>query len=251
MEVEIEAVLNRGAEDHVQRRVEFGDHVADAAEQAVAMRLHRCNHIADMRRIERELDAEERRGLDRDPPRPFRPQLRQHGPGNTDLLSQRIDMRPDGGGAMREGAAQAEIHPRADIRRRPVRLAVGHDAVERAQEAAIGVALARPDMALVEMDMAVDQARQHDAAVEIDDRPFGKPLGSSRQDRGDPPLLHRKVDQRQPVAVGGEPAGVDEAERQAGLRQAKGSGGRHSGETGTHGNSISIGLAMHDRYRRA
>ncbi len=106
-------------------------------------------------------------------------------------------------------------------------------------------------MALVEMDMAIDQARQHDAAVEIDDRPVAKPLGPTRQDRGDPPLLQRDIDQRQPVAIGGEPASLDQAERHAGGRQAKGRGGRHSGETGTHGNSISIGLAMHDRYRRA
>jgi len=69
--------------------------------------------------------------------------------------------------------------------------------------------------------------------------------------RGEQARLNRKIDQRQPVAVGGEPARRDEAERHAGLRQTKGRRGRHSGETGTHGNSISIGLAMHDRYRRA
>ena len=104
MEIEIEAVLDRRPEQDVERLVELGDHIGDAAEQLVAMRLHGGDHRLHMRGIERLRRAEERRGLERDAPGPFCSQLRIDRPGDADLLAQRIEMRPHRGRAMREGS---------------------------------------------------------------------------------------------------------------------------------------------------
>ncbi len=72
---------------------------------------------------------------------------------------------------------------------------------ERAHEAAVGIAAARPDMALVEMDMAIDQARQHDAAVEIESGFARSGLRARRQDRADAPIRERDIDQRKAIAI--------------------------------------------------
>ena len=53
---------------------------------------------------------------------------------------------------------------------RPVRLAVRHHGHARAHERAVRVRRARPDVALVDVGVHVDEARQHDAVVEIEAR---------------------------------------------------------------------------------
>jgi hypothetical protein len=67
-------------------------------------------------------------------------------------------MRADGDGAMRMGAAQGEVGAGSDVGLGPGGVAVGHHALDGAGEVAGGVGAARPDMALVEMGVAVHQA---------------------------------------------------------------------------------------------
>ena len=72
------------------------------------------------------------------------------------------------------GAAQGEVHPRGHVRGAPIRFAVGLHGGERAVERAVGIGLARPDVALVEMRVAIDEAGKHDSAGEIDGRRVGR-----------------------------------------------------------------------------
>ena len=117
MEVEVEAVRDRVAEDDVERPVELGDHVGDGAEEPAAVSFHRARHGAHMRLVERELDAEERARLDFDAAGPVCAQLRQYRPGDADLLAERIDMGAQRRRAVGPGAAQAELHPGPHVRR--------------------------------------------------------------------------------------------------------------------------------------
>ncbi len=77
-------------------------------------------------------------------------------------------MGPDRLGAVRVGAAQRELHALRDVQRIPACGAILADGIERAHEGAVGIGLARPDMALVDMGVAVDEGRQHDASGKID-----------------------------------------------------------------------------------
>jgi len=77
-------------------------------------------------------------------------------------------MRAQRFGAMRVGRAQREIHAPRHVLGAPARHPVGAGGVERAHEAAVGIGFARPDMALVDMGVAIDEARQHDAAGKVD-----------------------------------------------------------------------------------
>ena len=101
-------------------------------------------------------------------PSPACPHFLEHGPGDLLLRRHRIEMGPDRLGAVRVGAAQRELHALGDIQRVPACGAILADGIERAHEGAVGIALARPDMALVDMGVAVDEGRQHDAAGKVD-----------------------------------------------------------------------------------
>ena len=57
MEIEIETVLDRRPEQDIKRPVELRDHIGDAAQELVTMRLHGGNHRLHMRRIERGIGA--------------------------------------------------------------------------------------------------------------------------------------------------------------------------------------------------
>jgi len=109
--------------------------------------------------------------------------------------------------AVRKGAAQREIHASRQVVGRPVHQPVGIRRVQRAHERAIRVGHARPDMALVDMGMAVDEARQHDPAGKVDRARRLRPLAARRKP-GDTLLGHGDIDQREAVTVeGGRKAG--------------------------------------------
>ena len=72
--------------------------------------------------------------------------------------------------------------------------------VERAHEGAVGIGLARPDMALVDMGVAVDEAGQHDAAGEVDGA-GGSARSCARAMRGDLAVGDGDVGQRETVGV--------------------------------------------------
>ena len=68
---------------------------------------------------------------------------------------------------MRIGAAQREIEAAFDIGGGPVALAIGADREQRTEPGAIGVLFPRPDMALVEMGVDVDEGGKDEPGVEI------------------------------------------------------------------------------------
>ena len=72
--------------------------------------------------------------------------------------------------AMGIGAAQRKIHARPNILSRPMRGAVNLHIFQRAGECAIGIAAPRPNMALIEMGMDVDEAGEEDTAAQIKSR---------------------------------------------------------------------------------
>ena len=73
-------------------------------------------------------------------------------------------------------------------------------AFKRAHEGAVGIGLARPDMALVDMRVAIDEGRQHDAAAKLDGARRRR-LFAARRDAGDLALGDRDVGEREAVCV--------------------------------------------------
>ena len=132
-------------------------------------------------------------------------------------------------------AAEREIHAGADILRRPVRFPVGADVVESAHEGPVRVLAARPDVALVEMGVNVDEARQHDPAVEIEARQIAvEARGAGRHNGGDASVLDADIDEREVLRVAGEPRTRHERERRAPRREAIGGFLRDRSETLHH-----------------
>ena len=111
-------------------------------------------------------------------------------------------MRAQRAGAVREGAAQREVHALARRPRRDQFASRSAITVMRApMKRAVRIRRARPDVALVDMGVHVDEARQHDAAVEIEARqavaaPAGGPMAAMRA------VLDHDVAGREAVGVG-------------------------------------------------
>ncbi len=76
-------------------------------------------------------------------------------------------MRADRGSAMCIGAAEREIEAALDIGGGPQPLPVRLHGEERAQPRAVRVLLARPDMALVEMGVDVDEGGKDQPGIEV------------------------------------------------------------------------------------
>ncbi len=102
-------------------------------------------------------------------------------------------------------------------------VAVRGGVVERAHEGAVWVRRARPDMALVEMGVDVDEARQHDAAVEIEARAgrasrLNVPAGVTEAMR--PSSIVMSIAREALPRRAASPALVTRAERRARVREA-------------------------------
>ena len=83
---------------------------------------------------------------------------------------------------------------------------------------AVRVLRAMPDVALVDVGVHVDEARQHDAVVEVEAR---QAVLHRRADRGDARVVDHDVAGREAVGVGRELRGVgDEADRHARIGKA-------------------------------
>ena len=90
-------------------------------------------------------------------------------------------MRADRRGAVRMGAAQAELEARLDIGLGVVRGAIGDDGGLGARMRAVRVGLARPGLRLVQMHMPIDEAGPDLAPIQVD----AVRRRSGRRDRGD------------------------------------------------------------------
>jgi len=100
-------------------------------------------------------------------------------------------------GAVRIGAGQAEFEASPDVRLVPMG-AIGGAGGARAGVGSVRVGRARPDLRLVEMDMRVDEAGPHLAAIEVD-----AILGAARRGEfGDLAAGDAQIET-------GEPLGVD------------------------------------------
>ena len=174
MEIEVEPELDRMREHAVEQFLEVRHHVGDGAEHAFR-RGDPLRQRLQPGEIARAVDAEQARRLQLDAALPALPHLLEHRPRDLLLRRHRIEMRADRLGAVRVGAAQRELHALRDVGCVPARGAVLAGRIERAHEGAVGIALARPDMALVDMRVAVDEGRQHDAAGEVDRRRLAAP----------------------------------------------------------------------------
>jgi len=106
------------------------------------------------------------------------------------------------------GGAQRELEPGRDIGIGPGR-AIGRGAGQRAVEIAGGVGGARPDLAFVEMGMAIDRAGPDLAAIEA--RPGRRRAG--RRDGRDPAVIHLEVDPQQPLRIGRDGGGAGDHRR--------------------------------------
>jgi len=141
-------------------------------------------------------------------------------------------MRAQRAGAVREGAAQREVHALSDILARPVGRAVGHDGVAGAEMRAVRIVRAMPDVALVDVGVHIDKARQHDAVVEVD---AGQPVLHRRTDRGDARAVDHDAASREAVGIGHKLRRVrDEAHRHARIGETIARDVRRDGDEAGH-----------------
>ena len=143
--------------------------------------------------------------------------FREDRPARPVLRRRRIEVGAHQRRAVGVGGAEREIHAPRDVVGAPVLLAVVLHGIERAGECAVGIGPARPDVALVDVGMHVDEARPHHAAVEVE-------LGQSRASPGrvdalDRAVLDRDVGANQAIAVGFAGVAIDQYRRQRGVRQ--------------------------------
>ena len=116
-------------------------------------------------------DRHERGRLQLDAARPgIAQRLRTTGQEISGLRRQRIDVRADRARAVRVSAAKAELHAPAHVLGSTSAPRDRHDRARGAQRTAVGIRRARPDMALVEMGVEIDEARPDLAAGELDAR---------------------------------------------------------------------------------
>ena len=138
-----------------------------------------------MRRVEREIDREQRRRLQFDAAAPALARLGEHRPTDARLRADAVDMGADRARAVRISRAQANS----------IRGATSA-ALQRASRSAMTVVTApsksprrvgraAPDMALVEMGMRVDEQRQDDPAGERQARRLAEVERARRRDRRD------------------------------------------------------------------
>ncbi len=110
-------------------------------------------------------------------------------------------MGANGRRPVRVGRAQAELHPRGDVGRAPVRGAILDHGLQRIVENASRVSLPPPDVAFVEMGVNVDEQRQDYAAREREPRRLAEGADSCRRDFRYPTFVDQNVRGREPIKV--------------------------------------------------
>jgi hypothetical protein len=80
---------------------------------------------------------------------------------------------------------------RLDVFCRPTGGAVLSDGVEGTGKAAVGIGFAGPDVALVDMGVAIDEGRECDAATAVDAVEASGPAAAGRISRIVPPAMSR------------------------------------------------------------
>ena len=139
-----------------------------AAEQASRIRDQRSHPVAE--RVRQQVDRAQGDRLQVDPPAPVLAHLAQHLPASLGIVRIGIDMCKSGirGDTVRIGAAQAEIHAPAQIRRGPVGPVGGGGGEAGVVECAVRARAALNRVPLVEMGMDVDQSRPDLPAADVD-----------------------------------------------------------------------------------
>ena len=106
-------------------------------------------------------------------------------------------MRADRRSAVRIGTSQREVEPPVNIVMAPTLLSIRMGGIQGGDELTVGIPGARPNMALVEVGMEVDQARPNLPAVEID----AAHQGSGRGDAVNDAVRDRDVDDHKAFAI--------------------------------------------------
>ena len=114
------------------------------------------------------MQRNQRHGLELDTTGPLLAESLEHRPGDGRLRPHGIEVRADRPRAVREAAAEPEVHAPADVLGGPVSGAVLGHRSDRGVERAVRVRGALPGVTLVEVRVDVDEARPHLAALEID-----------------------------------------------------------------------------------
>ncbi len=168
------------------------------------MRVDVALDLAHMRLVEGEIDLEQRRSLQLDAAAPALARLGENRPADRRLRPDAVDMGAHRAGAVGVGAAEGELHARGDVRRAPTGASIGGDPIERGGEGAVRVGGARPDLALVDMGMGVDEQRQNDPAAKWKTGNVLHPCAGARArggDGADAILLDQKIDPGEAFAV--------------------------------------------------
>ena len=150
--------------------VEVGDHEGDGAEDAAVRGDGGDDLGGEGRRRGTASMAKSDDGLQLDAAGPALAHLGEDRPGDAVLRRQRIEVGAEQRGAVGVGARRLKSMRRRDVVGRPVGVAVGRHRVERAHEGAVGIGPARPDVALVDVGVHVDEGRPDHAAVEVEPR---------------------------------------------------------------------------------
>ena len=187
VEVDIEPELARLVDEPQHRLLGAIEHRHRPAHQPTR-RLGAPRHGIERLGVDQHIGADQRHRLQLDPSSPGVADLFEQRPRDIVLRRDRVEMRADRCGAVRVGGAQRKIHPPPDVHRRPQAHPVAGDRQQRRQPRAVRVLLARPDLALVEMRVDVDERRQHQAAIEVTPGPRLR-----RRQRGDPVVGNRDV----------------------------------------------------------
>ena len=160
---------------------------------------------------------------------PFLAHLGEDRPRDRRLFRIAVDVGAQRAGAVREGAAQREVHALGDILGRPVHIAIRHHGGARAEMRAVRVLRAMPDVTLVDVSVHVDEPRQHDAVVEIE--ALKAVVLARGTDRRDAAVVNHDIAGCEAVGVGCQPARVrDQAYGHARVDEAKARRIRRNGE---------------------
>ena len=199
VQVDVQAVCFGSGQKAVEVGVELGPLLGEHAQNAIMLRHEPGQLLAVGAAIV--LGGIECHALERDAVSPALAQLGEDGPADLGLRRHGIDMGADGAGAVREGAAERELHAVAHVIGTPGHMPVALHGLDRGREAAVKAGGPRPDMALVEMRVHVDRAGPDHAALEVDG---GGVWGCWMVTvyGGKAAVLDRDVEQKQPVGIG-------------------------------------------------
>ena len=141
--------------DGSEHAAAFGHQIGGAGKRTVGVGLVQRHQIG---------------GLERDAALPVGAQFAEDRPTDPVLRRERIEMGPDGTGAVGIGAAERELRSPAHILRRPAGAAILAHRRQGAHESAVGIGCAAPDMALVQMGVHVGEGGHRHRSGHIDRR---------------------------------------------------------------------------------